>query len=114
MKKASTGSQARIEETDGARRGTSTQRVVAAGARALEAHARVQRLAERLAEEIDNVTSPHGIPTTALDQEDSMVIAVEKAIVTTRATTPPPNGNGLAAHPRPQMRLGIRKPSKGG
>jgi hypothetical protein len=56
----------------------------------LEAHARVRRLAERLVDELDHVTSPHGVPVTDLDPEDSMVVAVEHVIATAASTTIPP------------------------
>jgi hypothetical protein len=74
-KRAPTGSEAKLQ---------SNQRLVAASARALEAHARVRRMADHLAEELEHVTSPHGIPTTELDPEDSMVVAVEKVIATAK------------------------------
>lgn len=62
----------------------SGQRLAEAGRRALEAHARVRNVADRLGEELDEVTSPHGIPTMDLDPEDSMVIAVEKVIASAK------------------------------
>lgn len=68
----------------------SNQRLIAASNRALEAHVRVQRFAEHLGEELDHITSPHGIPTRELDPEDSMVIAVEKMITTAKAKVTPP------------------------
>lgn len=55
-------------------------RVQSAGLNAIAAHARVRRKAEALTEELEEVTSPHGIPTTDLGEEDSMVIAVERVI----------------------------------
>lgn len=64
---------------------TLNPRVQAAGARALESYTRLRRVASRLSEELDEVTSPHGIPTTDLDEEDSMVIAVERVIATAPA-----------------------------
>ena len=51
-----------------------------AGIRALESHVRLRRVAEALSEELDDVTSPHGVPTRDLDNEDSMVIAIERVI----------------------------------
>lgn len=95
MTRSSTGSEAKRQINGSV--GTipssvSNQRLVAASKRALEAYARVQRFAEHLGEELEQVTSPHGIPTTQLDPEDSMVIAVERVISTAKATTPPPMG----------------------
>jgi len=72
--------------------GVANPRLSAATKRALEAHARVQLFAEDLCEELEHGTSLHGIPTTELDPEDSMVIAVEKVITTAMATTPAPIG----------------------
>ena len=60
-------------------------RVQAAGVRAIDAYTRLQRLAVRLSEELEEVTSPHGIPTTELDDEDSMVIAVERVLASAPA-----------------------------
>lgn len=83
MKRAPTGSQAKLQ-TNGTGGSASSQRLIAAGKRTLEAHARVRRMAEHLSEELDNVTTSHGIPSTELDPEDSMVIAVEKVITTAK------------------------------
>lgn len=60
--------------------GVVTQRLQTAGMRALESQARLRRVAERLGEELAEVTSPHGIPTTDLGEEDSMVIAIDRVI----------------------------------
>ena len=57
-----------------------TERLQAAGVRALDAHARVTRVARRVQQELDEVTSPHGVPVVELSDEDSMVIAVGTAI----------------------------------
>ena len=84
MKRASTGSEAKRQSVTIS--ATSNQRLAAAGTRALEAYAHVRRSAERLGEELENLTSPSGIPTTDLDPEDSMVIAVEKVIATAPAS----------------------------
>lgn len=81
----------------------SNQRLVAAGARAIEDHARVRRFADRLCEELDHVTSPHGIPVTDLDPEDSMVIAVEKMLASQPAVIPMPRTStklGIAVMPK--------------
>ena len=96
----------------------SNQRLIAASKRALEAHARVQRLAEHLREELEHSTSPHGVPAMELDPEDSMVIAVERVITTAKATTPPPMGMAPeeVATPRTSTKMGVvslRKPTGG-
>lgn len=70
----------RLTMTTGGSITTLNPRVQAAGARALESYTRLRRVAARLSEELDEVTSPHGIPTTELSEEDSMVIAVERVI----------------------------------
>lgn len=103
MKRASTGNEAKFRTGNGA---VSNQRLVAAGTRALEAHARVRRIAERLDEELDHVTSPHGIPTADLDPGDSVVIAVEKAITTAKRAEVIPPPSPLAT-PRVSTRLGV-------
>lgn len=54
----------------------------AAAKRACEAYERVQRKADALTEEMDDITSPEGIPKVDLSDEDSMVIAVERVIAT--------------------------------
>jgi len=64
--------------------GVVTQRLQAAGTRALEAHARLRRVAERLGEELEETTSPHGIPTTDLSEEDSMVIAIDRVMASAK------------------------------
>jgi hypothetical protein len=56
------------------------QRVRASAKKACEAYERVQRKADALIEELDDVTSPSGIPKIELSDEDSMVIAVEAVI----------------------------------
>lgn len=106
MKRATTGSEAK--RANGTGGGSSDQRLVAAGTRALEAYARVIRFAERLGEELDDVTSPHAVPTQ-LDPEDSMVIAVENVIATAQPTEAPgaptrsprtPTQRGIAPLPK--------------
>jgi len=57
---------------------------VAAGNRACAAYARVERFADRVSEEIDEVTAPHGIQTIGLDEEDSLVTTIEKTIAVVR------------------------------
>ena len=63
----------------------SNQRVVAAGMRAIEAHARVRRVAERFTDELDEVTPVHGVPMTDLDPEDSLVTSIEEVMKTASA-----------------------------
>ena len=55
-------------------------RLQAAGLSAQAAHQRLRRKAETLVEEMEEVTSPHGIVVAELHEEDSMVIAVERVI----------------------------------
>jgi hypothetical protein len=55
-------------------------RMHAAGIRALDAHKRMRTKALSLSEEMDEVTSPHGVPTMDLSDEDSMVIAIERVV----------------------------------
>jgi hypothetical protein len=63
-----------------------TQRVQAAGMRALESHARVKRLASKLSEEIDDLTGPVVTPIRPqsqgdfYDEEDSLVAVVANGI----------------------------------
>ena len=88
MTRASTGSEVKRNGT--ASGSGATPRLAAAGKRALEAHARVVRSAARLEEELEKVTSvaPLTERTTlaSFDPEDSMVIAVEKAIATAKGS----------------------------
>lgn len=56
----------------------------AAGARASNAYDRVRQFADRVAEELDEVTSPHGIPVMNLDEEDSLVTTVVEVIALSR------------------------------
>lgn len=57
----------------------SNNRMVAASVRAFDSYASVQRRANRILEELDEVTAPHGVPTTELHDEDSAVIVVDEA-----------------------------------
>ena len=52
----------------------------AAGIRACDAYTSVQRYADRIAEELDEVTAPINVQTADLDEEDSMVVAVAEVI----------------------------------
>jgi len=65
--------------------GVVTQRLQAAGMKAIESQARLRRIAESLSDELEDTTSPHGIPTTDLGEEDSMVIAVDRVIAATKS-----------------------------
>jgi len=66
---------------------TSSQRLGAAGSRAIEAHVHVRWLAERLGEELASVSPPHDPAPQDLDPEDPVVVAVEKATSTMKAVT---------------------------
>lgn len=59
-------------------------RLHSASVRAIDSYHSIQRIASRLNEELDNVTSPHGIPTTDLGEDDSAVTAVNDALQTLR------------------------------
>jgi hypothetical protein len=50
----------------------------------MEAHQTVKRKAERLLEEMDEATPAHGIPTTNLSEEDSVVTSVAAVIASHR------------------------------
>jgi hypothetical protein len=52
------------------------QRMHAAAMRAIESSQRLRNKAEALAEELEDVTPAHGIITTCLSEEDSMVTSV--------------------------------------
>lgn len=79
MKRASSSNEARRSN-----QGHSfSQRLATASSRALEAYMRVRRYAERLGEELEDSAPSHGIPTTELDPEDSMVVSVGRAIAVT-------------------------------
>lgn len=58
---------------------SATNRMRAASVRAFDSYAGVQRRANRILEELEEVTSPHGIPTTELHEEDSAVTTIEAA-----------------------------------
>lgn len=125
MTRAPTGNETK-RQSNGAMPSSSNQRLVAASKRALEAHARVQRFATHLSEELARSEEleydpAQGIPLE-LDREDSMVIAVEKVIATAKSTTPPPiaemtsSSREEVALPRASTRRGIvslRKPTGG-
>jgi len=55
------------------------QRMLSASVRAMDAHLALRRKADRVSEEMDDITNPHGIPTTELSAEDSLVIVVDDA-----------------------------------
>jgi hypothetical protein len=58
----------------------SDQRMKSAAVRAIDAHAAVFRLAAMVIEDLEDVTSPHGIPVTDLSEEDSAVIVIDKML----------------------------------
>ena len=58
---------------------SATNRMRAASVRAFDSYASVARRAGSILEELDEVTSPHGIPTTELHEEDSAVTTIEAA-----------------------------------
>ena len=58
----------------------SDQRMKSAGVRAIEAHRMVREKTERLLEELDAATPSHGVPTTGLSPEDSVVTSVAAVI----------------------------------
>lgn len=55
------------------------KRVEAAVVRALDAYMTIERKADLLIEELDDVTIP-GVVRTQIDQEDSLVIAIKDVI----------------------------------
>jgi hypothetical protein len=57
-----------------------SHRLQASGIRTRAAYARLRDKIDALEEEMDEVTSPHGIPKTDLSSEDSLVIAVDRVI----------------------------------
>ena len=59
---------------------SATQRMRSAAVRALDACRSHEHAATRLAEELEDVTSPHGIAVTGLSEEDSLVTAVADLI----------------------------------
>ena len=56
------------------------ERVHAATRRAVESCTRVERVADGMIEEMEDVTPIHGIPLTDLDDEDSAVIAITEVL----------------------------------
>lgn len=60
------------------------QRAQTALVLALDAGAAIRRACNRVIEEMDEATNPHGHPITDLDFEDSAVIAVDAARSTIR------------------------------
>lgn len=56
------------------------ERVHAATRRAVESCTRVERVADGMIEEMEEVTPIHGIPLTDLDAEDSAVIAITEVL----------------------------------
>lgn len=62
-----------------------TQRMRSAAVRATSSSMELKRSAERLSEELDDVTPVHGVPVTGFGEEDSMVTALNDAIAKTAA-----------------------------
>lgn len=58
------------------------QRMQGALVRGLDAGAAIRRAAARVLDEMEEVTSPHGLAITDLDLEDSAVIVVDRARAT--------------------------------
>lgn len=56
----------------------------ASAVRTIDAYASIKRHADALNEELDDITPVHGVPTTELSDEDSMVIVVCAAIETNK------------------------------
>lgn len=70
-------------------------RIQTAGINAQGAYRRLRSKIESLSEEMDDITSPHGVKVTEFDDEDSMVIAVQRVI--DGGKTPPAQVPRLAA-----------------
>lgn len=62
----------------------SDRRMRSAGVRAVEAYQNLRKKTERLLEEMDEVTPAHGVPTTGLSAEDSVVTSVAAVIASHR------------------------------
>jgi len=62
-------------------------RLQSATVRAIDSYRNVQRIATKLAAELDDATPPHGIPVTELGDEDSAVHVVATAIEQLRKPT---------------------------
>lgn len=58
---------------------SATNRMRAASVRVFDSYAGVQRRANSILRELDEVTAPHGVPTTELHDEDSAVTTIEAA-----------------------------------
>lgn len=61
-----------------------TQRLQTAGTRAIESQTRLREMAEALSQELEEVTVPEGAPVRSLDDHDSMVIEIERALAAGR------------------------------
>ena len=59
-------------------------RMKSSAMRACEYYGRVTRRANQIVHELNEVTSPHGVPIANLSEEDSMVIATAEAIKAAR------------------------------
>lgn len=63
-----------------------TQRMRSAAVRAQSGLIELQRCADRLSEELDDVTPVHGIPVTGYDEEDSLITTVDAMIAKAAAS----------------------------
>jgi hypothetical protein len=60
--------------------GSSGQRLKSATVRACDSYRGVRLRAERILDDMDEVTGRHGIPTTDLPEDDSLVIVTQDAL----------------------------------
>lgn len=111
MKRASSSNDAK--RGDGGAGSSSGQRLATASSQALEAHTRVRRFAERLGEELDDVTPSRGVPTAELDPEDSMVVSVGRAIAVTASMATISEAATAAIAPVLERRPSSTKPGVG-
>ena len=84
-------------------------RLQSAGVRAGDAYRSVKRLANRINQELDEITLPGGIKTRNYDREDSLVTSIDAVIASSRrpiGTTRPP-----AKPPTKPDQLPPRRPS---
>lgn len=110
MKRAASSNEAQRGNGSGS---SSSQRLAAAGLQAIEAHARVRRFAERLGEELEDTTPSHGVPTTDLDPEDSLVVSVGRAIAVTTSVAVISEAATSSIAPISERRPSLTKPGVG-
>ncbi len=78
----------------------SGQRLFSAFVRACDQQTTVKRVADKLNEELDQVTAPGAVQVANLDEKDPMVATVEIAIARTKTGEPPPPvPNGVQSSP---------------